>query len=303
MQGIQIREEQSRQSRCGFTVIELLICIAIVGLLLSLMSSALQNSREAARRTQCLNNVRQLTLGLQLHLNKLRSFPTNGGPSEDSKIRASDGSMVTIGTYDNNSNEQFWWGVGLPGAKPHDQTGSWAYAILPSIEQPSSYETMEVESAGPLFRCPSRSRTDPTVVTTDEFGDYTTAGRAWAQTDYAGNRYVMLQKPDALRDSAILDGLSQTIALGEKAFDPVVHAATTWHHDEPIFSGGSHGTVRGGVIIEPDAPGISFVNNWGSPHPAGAIFSRFDGSVEMVSSQIDVELIRGLLFPHDSIVP
>ncbi|TWT52907.1 hypothetical protein Pla22_05350 [Rubripirellula amarantea] len=57
------------------------------------------------------------------------------------------------------------------------------------------------------------------------------------------------------------------------------------------------------MVIETDAPGISFHNNWGSPHSAGAVFSRLDGSVEMVTTQIDVELFRSLLFPHDSEVP
>ncbi|TWT52906.1 hypothetical protein Pla22_05340 [Rubripirellula amarantea] len=182
----------------GLTIIELLICIAIVGLLVSLISGAVQSSREAARQTQCLNNVRQLSLGLQQHHNKLRAFPTNGGAAPESMVRAADGSMVTIGTYDNSTTEQFWWGVGFPGGTPENQTGSWAYAILPSIEQADSYQNISVESAGPLYRCPSRSRSNPAVVTADEYGVYTTGGRAWAQTDYAGNLFVIRDMPDAL---------------------------------------------------------------------------------------------------------
>ncbi|MDV6032987.1 MAG: DUF1559 domain-containing protein [Phycisphaera sp. RhM] len=287
----------------GFTVIELLICVAIVGLLISLLSGGVQSAREAARRTQCMSHQRELGLGIQSHLSKLRYIPSNGGYDGKSTVESPSGQQVTIGTFSRHFGLQFWWGVGQPGADPKTQTGSWAYAILPSIEQGQAYSRIKVESAGPLFRCPSRSRDDPMVPADDDHGRYTAAGRVWAKTDYAGNERVMRERPDALLPNAIIDGMSQTLATGEKAFDPLVQTASSWYFDEPIFSGGSHGTVRKGLLILRDGPGIKFAGNWGSPHPGGAVFTRLDGSVEFLSASIDGFLFRSLLAPADSADP
>lgn len=281
----------------GFTLIELLIVIAIVALLLSLSASAVQSAREAARRTECFDHQRQLGLGLQTHLTQTRYFPSNGGDDGKSEIESASGTMTRIGTFDFRNSRQYWWGVGRPGATPTDQPGSWAYAILPALEQGGPYQQVAVETAGPMFRCPSRSRDEPLVPSEDEHGRYSAGGRAWAKTDYAGNALVMQPRPNALRDSAVLDGLSNTLALGEKAFDPYVQTASSWYYDEPIFSGGSHGTVRGGVQIETDGPGARYQNDWGSSHPGGAVFSRLDGSTQFITSQVDWRVLMAGLSP------
>lgn len=286
--------------RSGFSLVELLIVISIVALLLSLTVSAVQSARETARRTECFNRQRQLGLGLQTHLTQTRYFPSNGGDDGQSKIKSALGTMTRIGTFDFDNSRQYWWGVGRPGATPTDQPGSWAYAILPALGQGGPYQQIAVEAAGPLFRCPSRSRGEPLVPSEDEHGRYDAGGRAWAKTDYAGNALVMQPLPNALRDSAVLDGLSYTIALGEKAFDPYVQTASSWYYDEPIFSGGSHGTVRGGVQIEADGVGASYQNNWGSSHPGGAVFLRLDGSISFMTSQVDWRVLMAGLTPASS---
>lgn len=95
--------------RRGFTLIELLIVIGIIGLLLQLLLPAIQSAREAARRTQCTNNVRQLTLGYQLHENSMGHYPTGGWG---------------------------WRWSGLPNrGYGKDQPGGWIYNILPYISQ------------------------------------------------------------------------------------------------------------------------------------------------------------------------
>ena len=285
--------------RSALTLIDLLVCLAIMALLVSLLTGAVQDSREAARRTQCMNQQRELGLGIQLHLSALRYIPSNGGYDGKSTVMSSDGEKVTIGTFANHSQHQYWWGVGQPGAHPTQQTGSWAYAILPWLEQEEAYQSVRVESAGPMFTCPSRSRPEPLVPVEDDYGRYTAAGRVWAKTDYAGNSSVMKERPHAMVASAISDGLSQTLATGEKAFDPLVQTAGSWYYDEGIFTGGSDGTVRDGLLIEADGPGIRFKGNWGSPHPGGAVFTRLDGSTEFVTSHIDGRLFRSLMSPDD----
>src|SRR6476646_6470563 len=62
----------------GFTLVELLVVIAIIGILVALLLPAIQAAREAARRTQCKNNLKQLSLGCMLHLDTQKFFPSGG---------------------------------------------------------------------------------------------------------------------------------------------------------------------------------------------------------------------------------
>src|ERR1043165_1912930 len=65
-----------RKHRGGFTLVELLVVIAIIGVLVSLLLPAVQNAREAGRRTQCLNNLKQLGTAAQSHLTAFKTYPT-----------------------------------------------------------------------------------------------------------------------------------------------------------------------------------------------------------------------------------
>src|ERR1700753_1645608 len=66
---------RKRRSRRGFTIIELLVVIAIIAILMALLLPAVQAAREAARRTQCRNNLKQIALGLHNYLETQLLFP------------------------------------------------------------------------------------------------------------------------------------------------------------------------------------------------------------------------------------
>jgi len=158
-----VRKTSSRRLRLGFTLVELLVVIAIIGMLISLLLPAVQAAREAARRTQCKNNMRQLALGLHLYHDVHAAFPRP--------------------TYVGNSSA-------LPGL-------SWHAMILPYIEQTGlkalAQPNRQAYSGGtpnlilgatrvPIFLCPSYT-IDQSSSTIDSPG----GGRlAWTQ-HYCGN--------------------------------------------------------------------------------------------------------------------
>ena len=99
----------ARTFRSGFTLVELLVVITIIGILIALLLPAVQAAREAARIAQCQNNIKQLALGCLNHEAAIKRFPTGG------------------------------WGFAWTGdpnrGNDWRQPGGWIYNILPYIEQ------------------------------------------------------------------------------------------------------------------------------------------------------------------------
>jgi prepilin-type N-terminal cleavage/methylation domain-containing protein len=132
-------------SRCrtlekrAFTLVELLVVIAIIGTLVALLLPAVQAAREAARRTDCRNRLKQMGLGIQNHAATHRVFPTGGA-----------------GVYPDIANY-------VAGGRPFgpDKQGlNWCYQILPYLEQGAIQGlTTQVQLQAqtiPLYVCPSR---------------------------------------------------------------------------------------------------------------------------------------------------
>jgi prepilin-type N-terminal cleavage/methylation domain-containing protein/prepilin-type processing-associated H-X9-DG protein len=129
-----------RRPLAAFTLVELLVVIAIIGILVALLLPAIQAAREAARRTECKNKLRQMGIGLLNHVDSYKAFPTGGaGPSPQ------------IQNYVDTSGKPF-------GLKK--QGLGWAYQILPYLEEGAvrSLVTQDLleDTTIPLYICPSR---------------------------------------------------------------------------------------------------------------------------------------------------
>src|SRR3954466_6905716 len=108
---------KSRFQRCGFTLVELLVVIAIIGILVALLLPAIQSAREAARRTQCTNHIKQMMLAMHNLESSMKCFPSGGmAPYSSIENYLSDSSPT-------NPNPQ-----GQPFG-PEKQGLSWAYQI------------------------------------------------------------------------------------------------------------------------------------------------------------------------------
>jgi prepilin-type N-terminal cleavage/methylation domain-containing protein len=291
-----------RSRRNGFTLIELLVVIAIIAILIGLLLPAVQRAREAAARSECQNNLKQIGIALHNFHDTYLFFPTNGGPAP--------GQVNTISTE--APGILSYWGLANPAAPPAYQTGSWAFSILPFLDQENIFQARDQGSPIPNYLCPSRGRAPSQAVPLSDpvfpgvtFGD---GGlNPWSTTDYAGNAYVLNNRwPDGFVPavgppqtiSQISDGLSNTILVGEKAMDRREFTTGSWYWNEPVFSGGSGGTVRWGTEIIPDGKETPFVPNWGSSHIGSSQFLFGDGAVHPLRFGLDNNVMGALLSPN-----
>lgn len=318
------RADDVRSAASGFTLLELLVVISIIGMLMSLLLPAVQQSRESARRTLCANHLKQIGLAVLGLENAHHILPSNGGWDGKQRIKGAAGDMFTPFTTDFTAQQTFQWGVGDPALGPRTQTGSWAYSTLRYLERRDVQEGQQGWTVPvSMYVCPSRRGLKAeAVVAQDAYGKYDGGGWKWGKTDYAANAMIVPARPSGSPERApspapspfsttaaskrsrcwelaeIIDGTSRTILTGEKAFDPGVQTDWSWYWDEPFFTGGSGGTARGGIEILPDGRGIDFRGNWGAAHPTGAQFLFVDGSVRTLSFDVPWKLVAALISPR-----
>ena len=261
--------------RQGFGLIELLIVIAIIAILLALLLPAVQKVREAAARTQSVNNLKQIALAFHVMHDAQGRFPFNG-------------SDIAIGNVKYSM-----------AAKANTVTsGSWAFQILPYIEQDALFQKLNRDVAIRTYLCPGRGR--PGVETSN-------GGGAW--TDYFYNNYLndpmQATKPNAADKKRklidITDGTSNTVIVGHgniRTSQYPSDANVTLSIN--IFNGGTTGTMRagdnttvakpgnpGGVTLRRDSDNAPVVGSWGGPFPQGSLMAMGDGTVRMFPYSIE----------------
>jgi prepilin-type N-terminal cleavage/methylation domain-containing protein/prepilin-type processing-associated H-X9-DG protein len=294
-----------RSTRRGFTLVELLVVIAIIGILIALLLPAVQAAREAARRAQCNNHLKQIGLATHSYLTTHNVFPSGFLFQAPGLLNRAD--------------------------RPNRAPGfSWSTLILPQLEQTAIYGVMNfglgmhqppnraaVATVLPFSVCPSA--TNPAThfrvgTAGDQFG-YVNPGLA--VTNYIGCAGSFVQsayfdQPEPRRNGimiedsrlgmqAVRDGTSNTILAGESVYygnggnvgtgnffwDP------TWfghfRHDLGGRADAPECVLRAGEFrINPPQVAADNVkrNSFSSRHPGGANFAMADGSVRFISQTI-----------------
>jgi prepilin-type N-terminal cleavage/methylation domain-containing protein len=257
----------------NFTLIELLVVIAIIAILIGLLLPAVQKVREAAARTQSVNNLKQIGLACHNYHDTNSTLPNNG--------------TQPGGTSPTNATPTVW---------------CWAFQILPYVEQGNvfnqamagNYQAIPIKT----YLCPGRNHT---AFSTNGGNNPNING---PHTDYAINAQTFKNSSTYKITMSVItsgNGTSNTVLVGEKSMDPTQYGnshSNNW--DEVIYSGGYGGTGRAnqnpfqlnngalkpntqGSFILKDTLGDNFGDEWGSPFSGGCPFVMCDGDVRLIS--------------------
>ncbi len=271
----------------GFTLVELLVVITIIGILIALLLPAVQAAREAARRTQCINHMKQIALAFHGYHATNGCFPDGGKNYCDPPVESgcapdcSSGSADTWRAY----NRAEW---------------SWTYQILPYIEQQPLYDETD---KWVIYQTPVVSYYCPTRRQAALYNSY-------AKVDYAGcagssgsNGAVDRRGRNIVGFAEVRDGSSNTMLLGEKQLN-TSRLGLTYDDNEPYVAPGWDSEIyrrgRADLAPKPDSEHTSVTaadpNSgsvlFGSSHPGVFVTSLVDGSTRSLSYSIDLEVFE-----------
>jgi prepilin-type N-terminal cleavage/methylation domain-containing protein/prepilin-type processing-associated H-X9-DG protein len=291
----------------GFTLIELLVVIAIIAVLIALLLPAVQSAREAARRAQCTNNLKQLGLAYHNYHDTNNVFPTAEGWSYRSD-------------------------QAMPQAAPRRSWG-WRLVVLPFIEQTALYNAMNfnvcvwnpenymtvINNQISVYNCPSDpvvanginegnlgfGGTQPVIM---RYASYAGSAGTWfnltSPIDWPGlasvnagaaNSNGIVFQGSRVGIQGITDGTSNTIMVVEWAYGKIRNYQDQWHWWVGYNPGDC--TVTSEYPINPqrvcnDGVGVNTTyidaDAAGSFHPGGANFTFADGSVKFIKDSIQV---------------
>lgn len=295
------------RSRLAFTLIELLVVIAIIGILVGLLLPAVQAAREASRRTQCANNLKQIALAAQNYHDKNGYFPpglenwnATAGMQNPPSQRAVSVFAAMLGELDQGGLATLW-----DHDEPLNNVNSGRTAMAPSV-----------------LICPSDYIAQKVVIV---MPNYNPAGERYALTSYGGIAGIQSYRGTSAtndgvyylnsktRIADITDGTSKTLTFGERNhrddnYDQNVAGVTkmtNWGRWAPATGTTGLGDVTLGTLVPINYahPAGATVNNTyedrrvtaiGSRHPNGANLASADGAVRFLVQSLDLVAFQSL---------
>lgn len=312
------------ESRIAFTLVELLVVIAIIGILVALLLPAIQSAREAARRAQCLNNLKQVGIAIHNFEGSIKYVPASREPCG---VRTW---AVALLPYLEETAASSRWDrtTGYYGQSPESRAFQVSSYYCPSRRSPPKLSTL---GDTPIDRDLSESNNQP-----GGLGDYAGVGGdgrpSWdfvdpnipapngafvhaGPFDMNGNPNEVNCNDDRLkpgvkiqyivRFTKVSDGLSKTLFVGEKHIHQDGHGrgdfgdASIYNADEAYCFLRYAGAGRALASSPIETKGAWNYSNFGSYHPGICNFVLGDGSVRSVSNSIDTTTLGYLAHRAD----
>jgi prepilin-type N-terminal cleavage/methylation domain-containing protein/prepilin-type processing-associated H-X9-DG protein len=304
-----LRPFQSRNRR-GFTLVELLVVIAIIGMLVGLLLPAVQMSREAARRTSCANNLRQLAIAAHRFHDDHGKFPTGARLPVDVGDRPTEGTNVFVKLLPYFEQENLYknWNYNdnrnnVAGGRDATQAQVIKILLCPSDPLPETVTQFTVQGIPPWSH--------------GFYGMSSYGGNAGIRSVHSSlmTRDGIFFIDSSVGIAEITDGTSSTLLFGERyhrdpEFDRQV--ADVWTGLSPIGGMGrwsyvadvranGHVTLSTPVRINYQVPRAGDLSTmfdrgcaFGSGHPGGANFAFADGHVRFVRESITLSTLQAL---------